>query len=234
MLKWLPAVFTLSGFMLSLALYGLLPDTMPLGLERLLPVDPRASTEMVPRFAGAFMLPSIAVLVLLILHEAPVRSLGRAAGRLFPPRDPSGNPHPVEYHKFAQSYRLIVCWVVMIPLAMHLAVLSNALGWGIEPGTIVGITFGVGLVLIGNIMPRLRPNPVAGVRTPRTMADPIHWARVHRWYGSLWMIAGALVLVVAMVAPRYALLAAVSALLLTSVAVLMVPHRVATPSSSRG
>src|SRR5688572_24441593 len=171
MLKWLPAVITLSSFVLSLALYPLLPETIPLGLERLLPVDPRAPAESVPRFAGAFMLPFIAALLLLLLHEAPVRSLGRAAGRLFATSDSSGHARPVEYHKFAQSYRLIVCWVVMLPIAMQLGVLSNVFGWGIEPGTIVGITFGVGLVVIGNIMPRLRPNPVAGVRTARTMSD---------------------------------------------------------------
>ena len=234
MRKWLPAVMTLGGFALSIAVYGALPDTMTLGLERLLPGSTTSAADTVPKLVGAFLLPTIALLILLLLHEAPVGPLGRAAGRLFPPRDQGGMPQPVEYHKFASSYRLIVAWVVMLPLSMHLAVLSHVLGWSIEPGTIVGVAFGIGLVIVGNVMPRLRQNPVAGIRTARTMSDPILWARVHRWYGALWIIAGVLVVIVAITAPRYALLTGAAGLLLTSVEALIAPRGAPAPSSSRG
>ena len=127
-----------------------------------------------------------------------------------------------EYEKFAPSYRLIVGWVVMLVLAIHVALLASVLSWSIAPGMIVGAVFGIGLVVVGNIMPRLRPNPIAGIRTRRTMSDPQLWARLHRTYGIAWLVAGIAVIVIAVAAPRYALLAGVTAPLLSSVAMLVV------------
>ena len=220
MFRWLPAVLTLCGYALSLAVYRQLPDALTLDLHGLFPFASMGRPDAVPRSVAAFGLPSLALLVFLLLYEAPVSPLGRAAASLLPVRDPSGSARPVEYHKFATSYRLIVGWVVMLVLSMHLAVLSSALGWYDEPGAIIGIVLGLGLVIVGNIMPRLRPNPVAGVRTARTMADPKLWARIHRVYGAFWMVAGIVVLIVAVTAPRYAIVAAIAAFLVSSLPVL--------------
>jgi uncharacterized membrane protein len=222
MRKWIPAVLVLGGYGLSLAVYRQLPEMVPVGLDRLLPFT-SGQPDLVPRSIAAFGLPTIALLVLLLLHEAPIRPLGQAAARLMGFGDQDSGRRPVEYHKFAGSYRLIVGWVVMLVLAMHVAVLSNALGWHGEPGTIVGIVFGLGLIVMGNIMPRLRPNPVAGIRTARTMSDPGLWSRVHRVYGAFWVIAGIIVLIVAMTAPRLALITGAAAVLLSSLATLAVP-----------
>jgi uncharacterized membrane protein len=220
MLRWSPAVMTLCGYALSLAVYRQLPDAVTLGLDGLFPIRFTGRPDAVPRSVAAFGLPTLALLVFLLLYEAPVSPLGRAAARLLPVRDPSGAARPVEYHKFAPTYRLIVAWVVMLVLSMHLAVLSSALGWYGEPGAVVGIVLGLGLVIVGNAMPRLRPNPVAGIRTARTMADPKLWARIHRVYGAFWMVAGIVVLIVAITAPHYAIVTAVAAFLLSSLPVL--------------
>jgi hypothetical protein len=223
MLKWFPALATLCAYGLSLAVYQQLPGAVPLDFGRLLPMS-AGQPDLVPKAVAAFGLPSLALLLFLLLYEAPTSALGRAAARLFPARDASGSTRPVEYHKFAPSYRLIVGWVVMLVISMHLALLSSTLGWFGEPGTIVGIVFGVGMLIAGNVMPRLRPNPVAGVRTARTMADPQHWARVHRAYGAFWVVAGIVVVGVAIAAPRYALVTGLAALLLSSLAVLATPR----------
>src|SRR5687767_3970521 len=119
MLKWFPAVMTLCGYALSLAVYRQLPSDVTVDLARLLPMTWAAQADVVPRSVVAFGLPSLALLVFLLLHEAPVSRLGRAAARLFPISDGSGERRPVEYHKFAPSYRLIVSWVVMLVLSMH-------------------------------------------------------------------------------------------------------------------
>ncbi len=232
--RWFPLVLTLCGYALSVAVYQRLPDPVALDLGRLLPITSAGQPDGIPRSVAAFGLPTLAVLLFLLLYEAPVSRLGRAAARLFPVRDVDGNPRPVEYHKFAPSYRLIVAWVVMLVLSMHLAVLSSALGWHEEPGTIVGIVFGIGMIVVGNIMPRLRPNPVAGIRTPRTMADPQLWARIHRVYGAFWMIGGIAVLVVAIGLPRWAMVTGLAAILLSSLAMLAVPRGLSKAVSSRG
>lgn len=234
MRRWFPAVMTLCGYALSVAVYPRLPSAAEVDLSRLLPVASAGDTDAIPRVVAAFGLPTLALLIFLLLYEAPVSRLGRAAARLFPVRDASGSARPVEYHKFAQSYRLIVGWVVMLVLSMHLVVLSSALGWYDEPGTIIGVVFGVGMLIVGNVMPRLRPNPVAGIRTGRTMADPQLWARIHRLYGAFWMVAGIAVLIVAITAPRYALVTALAGVLLSSLAVVAAPRGPSTTVISLG
>jgi uncharacterized membrane protein len=91
------------------------------------------------------------------------------------------------------------------------------MGWRLRSGTVVGITLGAGLVLVGNAMPRLRQNAVAGIRTARTMSDPVAWARAHRILGAFWLAAGVLTVLTAIVAPRYALTAGIVLLLVALV-----------------
>ncbi len=53
---------------------------------------------------------------------------------------------------------------------------------------------GMGLlfIIIGNLMPKLKTNPWAGIRIKWTMDDPEIWYKTHRWSGRLWMIGGTL------------------------------------------
>src|SRR5688572_9175739 len=103
--RWFPLVLTLCGYGLSVAVYQRLPDPVALDLGRLLPMASASQADAIPRSVAAFGLPTLAVLLFLLLYEAPVSRLGRAAGRLFPVRDADGSPRAVEYHKFAPSYR---------------------------------------------------------------------------------------------------------------------------------
>ena len=215
---WIPVLLVLGGFALSLALFGRLPATVMLDLGRLLPVDPPAAAEGMPRAVAAFGLPTLALLIAALLHDAPTSALGRASARAFGFGD-----SPVtaaDFHKYAGSYRLIVAWIVALVLSFHVAVLAIALSWRVEPGLVVGVVFGAGLLIVGNVMPRLRPNAIAGIRTARTLRDPLLWARVHRTYGALWLACGIAVLVVSWLAPRYALSTGVLALLVSSLAML--------------
>ena len=212
MRKWLPAVLIGACLVLAAAVLGRLPDGVLFPSEGLLPPPMGGAADSLPRLVAAFGLPVLALFVWAVLFEAPVGPLGRLGMRLFP------DAPPVRYELFADEYRLIVIWVVCIFLSLHLALLAGALGWPVHGGRIVGITFGAGLMMVGNLFPRLRPNAVAGLRTPRTMTDPVLWARVHRAFGAVWVVAGALTLVVALVAPRYALVTGVVALALSGVA----------------
>ncbi|MGE4565143.1 MAG: SdpI family protein [Victivallaceae bacterium] len=62
---------------------------------------------------------------------------------------------------------------------------------------------GMGLlfIVIGNLMPKLKTNPWAGIRIKWTMADPEIWYKTHRWSGRLWMIGGALLTVASLGLP---------------------------------
>ena len=219
MRKWMPALLVLAGYLMSAMLYSSLPSAMPFDFRALLPFGANGTVDLVPRTLGAFLIPTVALIMLLLLHEAPAGWLGRVTARVMTRM--GGDAPPLEYHKFASSYRLIVAWVVSLVLSMHVAMLGVALGWSVQPGTIVGLVLGSGLIVIGNLIPRLRPNVIAGIRTPGTMRDPLLWARVHRLYGALWLAAGIAIVVVALASPRYAFATGVVALLLSSLAMLV-------------
>ena len=211
MRKWIPAALIAAAYVSSAVLQSRLPVRVPLDLRELLPTGLGGTPDELPRSVAMFGLPTLALLLWALLHEAPVSPLGRSAGRLF---FNAGEPR---YEVFAPTYRLIVIWVVCLVLSLHVALLSTLLHWPLAPGRVVGLTLGVGLALVGNAMPRLRQNAVAGIRTARTMSDPVAWARAHRVFGAVWLVAGLITIAVAIVAPRYALFTGIGALALSSI-----------------
>ena len=54
----------------------------------------------------------------------------------------------------------------------------------------VPVMLGLTLIVIGNLLPRLRPNIVIGIRTSRTLADRGAWARTNRTAGYAAVGAG--------------------------------------------
>lgn len=50
-------------------------------------------------------------------------------------------------------------------------------------------------ILLGNLMPRLEPNALVGIRIPPTLEDRGVWKRTHRMGGRVFMAGGALQLV---------------------------------------
>jgi uncharacterized membrane protein len=81
--------------------------------------------------------------------------------------------------------------VVLIQIIMVLA----GLGYELDVIKIVAIGVGLMLVALGNVMPKSRPNGVAGIRIPTTMSSAANWQATHRLTG--WLtIAGGLVLIV--------------------------------------
>lgn len=218
MRKWMPAALVLLGYGLSALVYRRLPEMAPLDLRPLLPPGFGGRPDLVPRGLLAIGLPTLALLVWSLMHEAPVSRLGRWSARLFP------GSTPAPYDRYAPTYRLAVIWVVSVILAVHVAALGGALGWGVAAGRVVGGTLGLGLMLFGNEMPKLRQNPIAGIRTPSTMRDPLEWARVHRVFGRVWLVVGLLTVGVAVLAPRYALAAALGGVLLSALSIFAIPR----------
>ena len=86
------------------------------------------------------------------------------------------------------TYAAITFRVVLFVLGVHAAMLVG-LASELQSDVVaivaraLPLMFGLALVSIGNLLPRLRPNGVIGIRTPRTRADRTTWARTHRAAG---------------------------------------------------
>jgi uncharacterized membrane protein len=75
-------------------------------------------------------------------------------------------------------------------MSAHLAILAHALGLPVDMRVVDRGVFGVLLVALGNVLPKLPRNGLIGIRTPWTLADPTVWERTHRVAGYLVTAAG--------------------------------------------
>jgi uncharacterized membrane protein len=74
--------------------------------------------------------------------------------------------------------------------ALHAIVLYAAVMPAVTVTTPTFLLAGLMFVALGLIMPRMRRNPLIGVRTPWTLRDEENWARTHRIAGYTMTAAG--------------------------------------------
>lgn len=75
-------------------------------------------------------------------------------------------------------------------LPAHLAILAAAAGIPVDMRAVTRGASGALLVVLGNVLPKLRRNGLIGIRTPWTPADPTVWEQTHRVGGYLITAAG--------------------------------------------
>jgi uncharacterized membrane protein len=112
-----------------------------------------------------------------------------------------------------------------LPPVLIAVIVAAALGYPWIATRIVPAVLGGSLILMGNVMPRLRPNWVAGVRTKRTLEDPQLWRATHRAFGTAFVVSGFLTMIVAVGAPRYGLVTGIASLLVSCVVGLIASTR---------
>ena len=221
--KWIPLVLIGLAVVASLLAYRWLPSIVELRLDGLLPFDTN-EVDPVPRWLAVSLMPTIALLVYASFRAAPT-STGQRLGRRLIRRAPDAVTSPEQFARFATTYDTIVLAVVLLLLGAHAGIIAGALGYAELAVRIVPAVIGVCLILMGNVMPRLRPNWVAGIRTRRTLEDPQLWRTTHRAFGTAFVLSGILTIGVALVAPRYGLLTGIVALALSCVVGLIASSR---------
>lgn len=122
-------------------------------------------------------------------------------------------------------------WAETLRLARGLTVLAMgfgaltlagiALGWadrlgGPQRGSMMGL--GLLFLIIGAVIGKVRPNPIAGVRTYWTRHSRLAWDKSNRLAGRLFAVIGAIALLASPFAPMPAGLAALTAAVLVAAA----------------
>jgi uncharacterized membrane protein len=207
MRRWTRTLPTVAAFAVSAAVFNRVPEVSTLDLSRLLPPAVPIGTGTVTRAAALFLMPvvSLAVLGLFTLLERASSSVQR----------------------FEATYNSMVFAVTGLLVLMHIVLVANVLGSPDWTYNLFTAVLGFGLIAAGNVMPRVRPNWIVGVRTRRTLSDPVAWAKTHRILGVLLLAVGSFVVLLSVIAPRYALIAGLVALL----AAFVVSHALGTRSS---
>jgi uncharacterized membrane protein len=94
------------------------------------------------------------------------------------------------------TYGTIILALVCLILGVHAMILVTLMS-GLDRDAVriaaraVPVMFGLTLIVIGNLLPRLRPNIVIGIRTSRTLTDRAAWARANRAAGYAAVGSGA-------------------------------------------
>jgi uncharacterized membrane protein len=167
MRKWIAPIVILATVAFSAAVYTRLPAQMPVHWDLHGTVNRYGS-----RAEGASFFPIIMLAMWLLLRFLP-----------------NIDPRRANYAKFADTYDLLVNSLVGLLAVMHVALLGTALGWPISMERIVPVLVGLQFVILGNALPRARPNWWFGIRTPWTLSNDRVWTRTHRVGG--YLLAGA-------------------------------------------
>jgi uncharacterized membrane protein len=113
-------------------------------------------------------------------------------------------PHAMQrsenFQKSELAYGMTAVGSLMLLAAVHVAVMLSALNGTVDHLSIVFFASGALFILIGNYLPKTRPNPVIGIRVPWTLNDEKVWYKTHRLAGLLFMLGGIATVVTALFA----------------------------------
>lgn len=178
MRKWIPLLIVAVAVIASAIVYPRLPEMMPTHWRGM---DPQPDGWSGRAF-GAWITPVILLGMWALL-------------RILPAIDPRGS----NYAKFGDAFEGIIVSIMLFMLVMHIVILRAALGYPVAMERVVPVGVGVLFVVIGNLLPRARPNWFVGIRTPWTLSSDRVWEKTHRFGGRVF-VAGGIVMVLASLA----------------------------------
>jgi len=158
----------LAQLVASALTYTRLPDRVPTHFDIHGTPDGFSS-----RAVGAFLMPVISLGVGLLVRSMPRFLKGEARARAL------GSP-------LAETVTL----VVGLFAGLHFVVLDMALSGAERAGRGLGLVLAVFTLALGLLMPKLRRNGFAGIRTPFSLSSDEAWQKTHRVGGMLFVVAG--------------------------------------------
>lgn len=179
MRKWYPILVVAAAVVASAVAYARLPERVPVHWNAAGEVDRYGS-----RLEGVLIMPVVMVGLALLI-----------------PALPRIDPRGANYEKFKPTYHLVMNTILTFMLGVHATVLAATLGMPVDVGRVVPIGLGVLLIVLGNVLPRTRPNWMFGIRTPWTLSSDRVWERTHRVGGYLMLAAGLLVALTGLLSP---------------------------------
>lgn len=171
MRKWIPLLIVAAALIASAVVYPDLPERMPTHWNLDGQVDGWSS-----RAWGAWMIPLMIALIWALMRGLP-----------------SVDPRGSNYVKFAGAFEGIMLSVMLFMLALHGLVLRAALGLPVAMDRVIPVGVGILLIVIGNLLPRARPNWFVGIRTPWTLSSDRVWEKTHRVGGRAFVLGGILI-----------------------------------------
>lgn len=185
MRKWYPILPIAIAVAASIYVYPLLPDRVPTHYD--IRGVPNAYG---PKWTSTIIFPAVLLVVWGIMRGLP-----------------KIDPRRANYARMQSTYDLVVNLVLTMLTALHLIFLRGAMGGGVPLIRFIPAVIGVSLIIMGNVMPRARPNWWFGIRTPWTLSNDRVWERTHRVGGYVMTATGVLAVIAALFSNPFALVA---------------------------
>jgi uncharacterized membrane protein len=199
MRKWIPLLIVVAAFVASAVVYPRLPETMPTHFD--MSGQPNGWSS---RLFGAWIMP----LFLLFMWGLV---------RVLPAIDPRGD----NYAKFGGAFEGIIVSIMLFMLGIHIVVLRASLGHPVAMQHVLPVGIGVLFIVIGNLLPRARPNWFVGIRTPWTLSSDRVWEKTHRLGGRVFVAGGVIITVAAFASAKWAQAILVTVITLCTATVLI-------------
>jgi uncharacterized membrane protein len=114
---------------------------------------------------------------------------------------PTIEPRRANILKSEKAYTAIWIALVLLLAAIDLVAVAAALGSEVNVSSVVPIGVGALFVVIGNYLPKVRPNYMVGIRTPWTLTSDLSWDRTHRLGGRLFVVEGVVFILFGLLRP---------------------------------
>lgn len=167
--------------LLTLLVYPILPDTIPAHYNASGIVDRYGSKNEM------FLLPVITLVMGFVMN---------ISSKISSKKEQSDK-------KMNEKITLITGILVIISfIGLQISFLGSSLDnvsnlnlYILEPNRMMAIMFGMTMIILGNLMPKLKTNSWIGFRTTKTMRDEVTWKKSQRFGGITFILAGILILV---------------------------------------
>jgi hypothetical protein len=142
-----------------------LPPEVALQWDVLIPWTESIPSDLLPRAAAAFGLPSIALTVWLLLRGLASSAGERMGRRVFPEWFLSERTGVKGVVRFDPTFDLVLACLVAGILMGHVVMVGTALGWPAWTARVFTALVGLEMGIVGSSLPRTRPNWILGRRT---------------------------------------------------------------------
>ncbi len=181
--EWPQWLLIAAMFVLAAATWGSAPDRIPMHWSIGGQVDRWGG-----KFEGLFAIPLLSLGIYVLMIVLPRFDPGRA-----------------NYEAFAGPYTTLRVCIVVLMAALYALIILWVRGVRASIEVWVPLLVGALLVVVGNLLGKLRPNWFVGIRTPWTLSSKLAWSRTPRAGGWLFILLGILMMLCAALRTLWAL-----------------------------
>lgn len=166
-------ILPLLAIIASLGVWGFFYRTLPNQMASHWSIGSGEVDGYSSKISNFFMLNGILILLYVLL--------------IFAPRmDPKKN----NYKAFSSSYGIMTSVIMLVLSGVNIFVVLWNAGYDVPMTRIAPIVLGIIFLVIGNFMPKVRPNFFVGIRTPWALSNDSVWRKTHRFTSKLYFVSG--------------------------------------------